>query len=264
MTFIKAEDAVSETLGFALLVFILTTAMAAVLMIGYPIYQGEVTKGHMQNMEEGFYLLSANANKVAMYESPSQSSELKLYGGTLMLRDLGYFNVSFEYGIGMPTKYAYFNQTLNTLEYESGNTRLAYFLGGVCRKDGATSIMLKEPSIYGYDTFNTKTLVISMVEIDNSMEALAGTGPIRITFNSPFYSKMVGTLLYPSANRTEQVTKVTIRMKSDYNDCFERYFRDRYGFDGGPDANGVLVMQKTYLPGITLYLVPNRISVNMN
>lgn len=265
MTFIRADDAVSETLGFALLAMILISVMSAVLMIGYPIYQSQVNEGHMQNMEEGFYLLSDNGNRVAMYESPAQSSELKLYGGTLGLQDLGYFKVSFDYG---GNKQGSINLSpLTSLEYESGSMKLAYILGGVVRKDGASSIMLKEPSIYAYNDINTgniKTMVIPMVQIDNSMEAIAGTGPIRITFNSPFYSKMVGTLNYPASNRTEQVTKMTIYMKSDYNDCFERYFRDHYQFTKIAGPNGELVMEKTFTTPITLYMVPNRITVNMN
>jgi len=81
MRLVDAEDAVSESVGFILMISILMTAMAMVLMIGYPMFINSVNEAHMQNVEEGFYLISTNANKVVMFESPIQSSELKTERG---------------------------------------------------------------------------------------------------------------------------------------------------------------------------------------
>jgi len=260
--FIK-DDAVSESLGFILLAFILTMAISIVLMIGYPIYQNTITQAHMQNMEEGFLLLSANANKVALYDSPIQSSELKLYGGSLWLRNDGYFNITYTTETGLRDNY---NYTIQVIEYALNDKSIAYIMGATCEKTGSTSIMMSEPAMYKNDTTGSNyTMVIPIINYQNDMGALAGTGLARLTISSPYYAKMVGTLSYPPATHVEHVKEIYITMKSSYSDCFCRYFQDRFGFTVVSSTGGELTMMHTYEdPGITLYIIPCQLSVEVN
>lgn len=262
MTLIKSDDAVSESVGFVLMILIITTSVAAVLMIGYPIFTDSVNEAHMMNMEEGFYLMSTNANKVVLFESPLQASELKLNGGALSLRDDGYINVSYEYWDGS-YKRDHDNMSLTVIEYVIGNKKIAYIMGGVCRKDGSSSVMLNDPLVYLYNSGSSNsTLFVPLIEYQNDIGAIAGTGLAQITFISPYYSKEMGTLNYPEPDRHDQVSMVNITMKSDYNDCFSRYFKSM-GFNPSITPDGVLTMENPYNPRISLYVPRSDIAVTV-
>lgn len=263
MTFVKSDDAVSESVGFVLMILIITTAIAAVLMIGYPIFADSVNEAHMQNMEEGFYLMSTNANKVVLFESPIQASELKLNGGALSLRDDGYINVSYEYRDGSNNIPDHDNMSLTVIEYVMGDKKIAYIMGGVCRKDGSSSVMLNDPLVYMYNAGSANsTLFVPLIEYQNDVGAIAGTGLVQITFISPYFSKEMGTLSYPEPDRHDQVSKVNITMKSDYNGCFSRYFKSM-GFNPSITSDGVLTMEQSYNPRISLYVPRSDIAVTM-
>jgi hypothetical protein len=261
---IGSDEAVSESLGLVLIAGTLTFAISLVLMLGYPVYVNSINEAHMQNMEEGFYLLSVNGDKVAMCESPAQSSELRLSGGVLSTQVDGEISVTC-YDSSLTNVINLFDTPypLTSLEYLLGNTRVAYDLGGVFKKEGSNSIILKEPPIY-YDT----ALVVPIITIHKGEGAIGGKGLTRVTMESPFYSKMTGTVSYPHANIYDNVYKVQIKVKSDYNDALMRYFVDPQGslkFDSATiDPNtGELIAEKTY-PGITVYIVPSSIDVSIN
>jgi hypothetical protein len=263
MRFINDDCAVSESVGFVLLAFIIMLGISVVLMIGYPIYTNSVNEGHIQNMENGFFLLSANANKVALYESPIQSSELKIHDGTLSLKQDGYINISYTYG---PTNIDdYTNKSLPIMEYTINNNNVAYLLGGVCKKDGdSPSIMLNSPLSYRYTTGNTPTIVFPLIEYPTEYGSIAGRGLTRVTISSPYYSKLIGSLNYPNAVRVDEVKNVTIYMKSDYTHSFSKYFHDNLGFTEIQNDDNLLIMNKDCtLDPITLYIVPCKISIDI-
>lgn len=271
MSFLKADEGVSESLGFVLVALILTTVIAAILMIGYPIYQQSINEGHMQNMEEGFYLLSANANKVALYESPIQSSELKLYGGVLSLHDDGYIKIYYKYydSVAHVDKWADDPITIPShkiMEYSLNNDKVAYVMGGVCKKEGGSSIVLKDPIAYQYMTGSTRTMVIPLIDYANQIEALAGTEFTRVELRSPYYSRAMSTLIYPNAERIDTVKEIQIEMTSEYNDCLGRYFTDKLGFYKEPNGvNGLPVLRLDCSANpITLYVPHCQLYVEIN
>lgn len=263
MSIIKSDDAVSESVGYIILIGILTTIIAITLMIGYPIFQSSVQDGHMQNMQEAIYLLSVNANKVAMYEAPSQSAEIKLNGGTLWVHDSGYFNITC-YDAGNNFIGSDNITPLIAMEYRLNNKKVGYILGGVCSKESDSSLLLSEPSIYNYtDTAGQTTMVVPLTTFQNTIGAISGTGTSRIIINSPYYSKTSNSVNYPNATRYDNVRHITIAMKSDYNQCFKLYFENTLGFQEVSDSNGVFVVKKDYSAPITLYLVPSELSVDI-
>jgi len=98
-------------------------------------------------------------------------------------------------------------------------------MGGVCRKNGDSSVMLHDPLIYMYNANTSNaTLFVPLILYQNDIGAIGGNGLAQITFVSPHYSKELSTLKYPEPDRRDEVSKVNITMQSDYNDCFKRYF----------------------------------------
>jgi hypothetical protein len=265
MRFVKAEDAVSESVGFVIIVSIIMTAMAMVLMIGYPMFINSVNEAHMQNVEEGFYLMSTNANKVILFESPIQSSELRMNGGTISLREDGYINVSYEYYNYTTSAYEPDddNRSITVLEYQISDQRVAYIMGGVCRKNGDSSVMLHDPLIYMYNAGTSNaTLFVPLILYQNDIGAIAWTGLAQVTFESPYYSKELSTLKYPEPDRKDRVRKINITMQSDYNDCFSRYFKS-LGFNPTITPGGLLTMEQGYSPDISLYVPRSDIAVQV-
>lgn len=263
MKILYDDTAVSESLSFMLIAFISMLALSVIVMIGYPMYQNAISESHLKNMEEGFYLLSANANKVVMYESPIQSSELKLYGGTLWLREEGDFIIEYTHTVGGNPVMEVYNGKIPVMEYLIANNRIAYVMGGVCKRDGqASSIMIRDPLAYTYTTTdNKKILVMPMIAYSSTEGALSGNGLTRVTISSPYYLKTIGTLNYPNSSRINDVTNIKITMNSEYTDCFSRYFQS-LGFSEVSNLNGVLVM--TCNNAQTLYIVPSKIQINID
>ncbi len=260
---LKSDEAVSESVGYIILVGILVTVVSIVLMIGYPIFQSSIQEGHMQNMQEAFYLLSANANKVAMYESPTQSAELQLNGGALSINDTGFFEITYY---DSSNNIIGTNNTTNliVMEYKLGDNTVAYILGGVCSGYGYSSTMLSKPSMYEYtNTDGHTTIVVPVTTFQNSIGAIGGTGTVRVIINSPYYSKTLNSVSYPAAVHYDYVYHISIRMKSDYNQCFKAYFENTLGFTEVSDSDGVFEVKKDYSDPATLYVVPSKISVNI-
>jgi hypothetical protein len=217
----------------------------------------------MQNMQEAFYLLSANANKVAMYESPTQSAELQLNGGALSINNIGFFNI---------TAYDSSNQIIGTnnitnlvvMEYKLSDNTVAYILGGVCSRYGDSSSMINEPSIYTYkDAADHATIVVPLTTFDNSIGAIGGTGTVRDIINSPYYSKTSRSVSYPPAFRYDDVAYITVTMKSGYNQCFKAYFENTLGFHEVSDSDGVFEVRNDYSPHATLYVVTSKITADI-
>jgi hypothetical protein len=88
----RSDAGVSESLSYIIIFGIYLTALAIIFAIGYPMYNNYVYQSHMENMVQGFDLVSENGNNVALLKTPYQQSELKLYDGTIALKSVGNFS----------------------------------------------------------------------------------------------------------------------------------------------------------------------------
>jgi hypothetical protein len=98
----------------------------------------------------------------------------------------------------------------------------------------------------------------------NTNGAIGGQGLSRVTINTPYTSKMIGTLNYLNAIHVDNVKKITINMNSTYDSCFERYFHDKLGFNQtSPEPDKYILMEKEYSPSCTLYIIPTKLTINV-
>lgn len=255
------DTAVSESLGYILIAGILLLSFAIIFVIGYPIYNGYIDGGHMKNMEDSFSIVAYNGNNVAMLNSPTASSELKMYGGNLATRGEGLITVTcYEWdGTNFNQKGDPYSLTFNIIEYSKGTDKIAYIGGSVCRLGQTGSVMLREPEIYEDET--DKTVVMSIVNLYDSEISIAGDGPMRIAFTTPYYSKMAQTVISPTSTKVEQVDRIEINIKSDYGNSFRGFFQDRLGYDlDSVDADGTINLHKDYSDA-TLYYMQCKVTV---
>lgn len=256
---LRSEAAVSESVGYMLVGFILLLSFVLVYTIGYPIYNSYVESGHMQNIEKSFSILALNGNGVAMQNSPFSSSELKMYGGTLATRDTGYINISYYSDTSGSNLLGYNNSSLTAIEYFKGTDRVAYIDGSVCKATLNGAVMLQEPEFFS----NGNMLFIPTIVLYESDVSLAGNTLARITFLTPYYSKMAQTVTTPGLVKYE-VYRVSISLSGDYKKCFSDYLQAEFGFTESPGANGELILSKSYPAGINIILPRLYLTVDVN
>jgi hypothetical protein len=266
MSFTRDDDAVSEMVGYTIMTGIIITAIAIVLMIGYPMFQKSITDAHMTNMAEGFNLLSSNGNKVAMYESPVQSSELKIYSGTLYIKNEGNVHITYNFDTTGTTEMGSTDYAdMKALEYASGGTKVAYYMGGVFKKEGDAVSMLEEPPIY-YDGVSDDgvldTLVLPIVVIDNDAQALGGTGVSRVTISTPYYSKSAQTIPSSKPITYSNIHRVVIDTNGEFSEALIDYFSGIEGFDPSQSDTDTIVLW--YNDAIDVHDVAGHITIDVN
>ena len=280
----RSEEGISNTLGFVIISGILLTSVAIVFVIGLPVYNKYVDQSHLQNMIEGFDLISENANNVALLKTPYQQSELKLYEGTIALKDTGTLQVECFDASGNPVPSTGSGNSvtsdsipLRIVEYTKGDSNIAYLLGGVFRKDDYSYPVVKRPEIYTYiDKNNNPVLVMPLITLYNNHFSLAGTTLARISFSTLYYSKKNQVVDQPVLHTYTGVKTVRITIEnSEYDDAIYRLLTEDE--DGTPDDYDLhfdkdtssstpdkLVMTKTYSTPITVNTVQTTIIVTIN
>jgi hypothetical protein len=195
--FIKSENAVSESLGFALTLGILIVSSALVYYGGVPILEKSEKTTHFQEMEKSFILLSQNIDKVALDRAPIRNTELKIKDGTMSVSHNSVITVGgFSYEIG-------------SIEYTYDDRTVAYENGGVFTKyPGGEVVMVSKPRF----SVGAVTTIPAIGLIGESW--ISGEGIIRIKSNS--YSSS----LQPVANGT-----VSLVIQSSYYKGWAEYLK---------------------------------------
>lgn len=254
----RPDAAVSESISFILLTGILLTAFFIIYTTGMPVYNSYLDESHMSNIEQSFSIIAHNGNTVALHKSPFSSSELKVFGGQLSTRDAGFLNIA--YYDGGNNLLGSNNTSLMVLEYTKNQDRVAYVDGGVCRYyQGSGSIMLADPPIFS----SPDSLIVPTIVLFNSNLSISGNGLTRISFLTPYYSKMSQTISLPSVANVP-ASRVDITLGGDYADCLGRYFRDSHGFGMTSNPDGTVLVSKTYPAGVNLQIITSYLTVQAN
>lgn len=273
-----SDAAVSESIGYVIISGILCSLLAIIFLMGYPLYNNYVDQSHLQNMMEGFDLVSENGNNVALLKTPYQQSEIKLYGGNVGIRGVGTMRVQYFADLAGTTPVAPTGGSsttgdsvaLRALEYSKDDSTIAYLLGGVFKRDEHTYPVIKKPDIYSYTRADgTPVLYLPLISLYENTYSLAGTTLARISFGTLYYSKKNQTVSQPVFNIYDHVRLVKITLESDYNDCLYTYFHDEWGFDKdmGESTADKLVMTKAYsnpATGITVNTVQSFVIASIN
>ena len=92
----KSERAVSEVVDTILILGIMLIAISIIGVAGYPALQNIQEHGHTENIKQSHIILCENVNKVIFGIAPSQSVELKMYGGSVMASGTSTINVTMQ------------------------------------------------------------------------------------------------------------------------------------------------------------------------
>lgn len=221
----------SEVVGVVLLLglTLLVTGVVVAVAVG-PVGESQ-QRAATTNAEDVMTLFDSRAALVALDRTDRQTVDLGNPGegryavddsaGWIRLRHLNY---SDDGG----TAYV-LNETLGTVTYTNGDTRIAYQGGGVWRSDGrGTPVLLSPPEFH----YQSQTLTLPVVAVSGAPDARTGTRRAAITplainrarypNRSAVYPDGSHRYLNPISNGT-----VVLDVHSRYAEGWAEYFRDQ-------------------------------------
>jgi hypothetical protein len=255
--FLRSEDAVSEVVDFSIILGIMLLAVAVIGVAGFPLVAQMQESGHAENIRQSFTVLTANINKIAFGAAPSQSVELKLYGGLVSVTGDSVINVTVQAwntSISSVESHTFTRQMrmiLNEYEdrsicYENTGAWVKYPIGD--------ALMVSRPKFVLHDD----VLTIPAVMISGST-GISGVGLVRVTSDGGAAS------VYSYYN----VSQVDITIKSKYYKAWERYLKDTDDLGmqsiSVDDTNTTVHLQKVYSPdNIDVHVIYSPMSVTVD
>lgn len=216
---LASDDAVSESIGYILIIGIIIVSLGIIYAIGYPMLTGAVDDGHFENMENGFDIMSDNMERVSTYHAPGQSVELKLKGGTLRSESSGRFNVTLTFVNDTTIEQSWVKMSL---VYIINGKTIGYECGGVMENDGHDMYVLKEPGIVNGDPY-----IIPIDKLWSQPSSVSGDGLAKVTINGN----------NPTVNQYSQIKEINITVESEFYESWARYFEQSLGMTATYDSD---------------------------
>ncbi|MCX9024466.1 MAG: hypothetical protein OIN85_00040 [Candidatus Methanoperedens sp.] len=204
---LSSEDAVSEVVDFVTILGLLVLSIGIIGVAGYPIIKNAQEANHIENTKQSFIVLANNVNKVVIGQAPSQSVELKMYGGSLSVTGSSTINITANNSAGL--RIPILNDTrMRSIESVVGETVVAYEGTGVWAKyPNGNTILVSKPLI----TNQSNVLVIPIVTIGGS-SSTGGSGMSRVTVKG-----------VPIVTFYSNVSDIIVTINSSYSKGWENY-----------------------------------------
>lgn len=177
------EKAVSEAIGFILILGLVLTGIGLVTLYGYPVLVKEQSSTDVKNMERAMIVIQNDMKSLCFKNVPYKETTLQVSGGTLGVINASNYEGYITVSDGTDTK----KYLLGALTYRSdrGTEVITLENGAVMtRQEGvAGSAMLAEPRWF-YDG-PTKTFVIYIMSISADEPMVkSGMTTVRMSLNS--------------------------------------------------------------------------------
>lgn len=215
-TIMKDDSAVSEMVDYSIILGIILLATAIITVAGVPMLKHMQENQHTENMEQSFQVLAMNMNKVVFGNAPSQSVELKMYGGSLYSESDDSSNMSITMKVwdnSTGFRIENYSSQMGKLESDFQGTLIGYENGGVwARYSSGNALMLSEPRI----TYANNVIVIPDASIFG-INSISGSGLVRITADS----RIKSTVSY------QNVSQMNVTITSDYVEAWEKFLTER-------------------------------------
>jgi hypothetical protein len=252
----NSENAVSEVIDVVFILGIMFFAISLIGTSGYPFLQNMQENGHTENIKQSYIVLSENMNKVVFGNAPSQSVELKMYGGGIWVTGDSVINVTVQTWNSSLLPPAIESQTFShqtrEIQNEYEGTLISYENTGVWAKyENGGTVMVKEPEF----VFSDNTLFIPSSTI-SGVGGHAGEGLVRAVADGGESS------VYKYTN----VSAVDITIMSQYYDGWEKYLDDTFGMkiiSRDENNNTIQVRKDDYLENIDVYILYSPLSVRI-
>jgi len=177
------EKAVSEAVGFILILGIVISGIGLVTLYGYPVLVKEQSNTDIKNMERAMIVIQNDMKSLCFKNVPYKETSLQVSGGTLEVTNFssygGYMNVTTDAGFWI--------YPFGALTYRSDRSNEVITLenGAVMtRQEGAAgSAMLAEPRWFYDDATRTFVIYIMNITTDTLM-AKSGMTTVRMSLEN--------------------------------------------------------------------------------
>ena len=242
---VKINDkAVSEAIGFILILGLVLTGIALVTLYGYPVLVKEQSSTDVKNMERAMIVIQNDMKSLCFKNVPYKESTLQVSGGTLEVIDASSYQGSIEISIGGSHVKQF---SPGALIYRSDRSTEVITLenGAVMtRQEGAAgSAMLAEPRWFcDVDpTTNKKTFVIYLMNISaDERMAKSGMATVRMKLNSS------STQAMPVSSGEKVTVEYNSGSSGDYKVAWKNYLtsptvgmKPKDGFQNTYEISGV-------------------------
>ncbi|KLK88592.1 hypothetical protein SZ63_06205 [Methanoculleus sediminis] len=213
------EKAVSEAIGFVLILGIVISGIGLVTLYGYPVLVKEQSNTDVRNMERAMIVIQNDMKSLCFKNVPYKETSLQVSGGTFEV-----INAS-DYGgfINVTNGTADFQQDyyLGALTYRSdrGTGVITLENGAVMMRQewAAGSAMLAEPRWFYDDELSERTFVIYIMNVTaDTYMAKSGMTTVRMSLED----SSTQTIPVPGGNVTVEYTSGS---SGDYSTAWENY-----------------------------------------
>jgi hypothetical protein len=227
----RSEIAVSEVVGFIIILGIMMTGIGLVTLYGYPALIQEQSNANIKNMERNMIVLQNDIESLTYKSVPYEETSMQVSGGVLSVEnpatppDKPYFTI---YYTGNPD----IEFRSGEIQFESSSQDAVVILenGAVIIRywsDPTGSAMISEPRWY-YDS-PTKTFVIPLITVSSDVPlSQSGVGTVRmnITESPPE--------MYPHSGGTVSVAydpDITNHHQTAWDNYFDKLGLPQSGVD---------------------------------
>ncbi|WP_445474701.1 DUF7289 family protein [Methanococcoides methylutens] len=259
-----SQNAVSSVVG-SLLIFSITIICITLMFIySVPMIAEMQDNAEAQKAEQAFTILDSRISKVALGESPLQTTSISLEGGAINVNaqdeaDKGKMTIQIINQTDNTTEE--FNCSLGTIEYVKGDRKIAYEGGGVWSNYGSKggTVMLSPPEFH----YNGVTLTLPIMTI-NGRSSSSGKGDFDIAVTSDNEPQILYPNVSASALRKNPVIhdKVIVYVESQYYDAWANY-AETLVFTSATrdDANETAIIEFHTLPPMGTFSLTNKIKM---
>ncbi len=251
---INSDDAVSELVDFSIILGIILLATAIIVVAGIPLLKHMQENQHSENIVQSFQVLAPNINKVVKGNAPSQSIELKIYGGTLSVTSASYMKVNMKVWNAANGSFETetFGKHIGTIENSYKDTLVCYENTGIwARYENEKSVIKQEPLF----SFSDNVLLIPCSSLSGT-SSLSGNGLVSVTANG--------------GRRTIEsyynISRVNITIESNYFKAWENYLNGtmKMPIIMTDEVNNTVYASKNYAQNIDVFIVESPMHVRID
>ncbi|MCG7849603.1 MAG: hypothetical protein MIO93_10555 [ANME-2 cluster archaeon] len=223
---IFSQNAVSEVVGYMLLLGIIVTSVGLVSVLAIPIIEDAKEDAYLKNMEQGFTVLDSKVSLVTLGKSPTQLVQMNCPKGDITVYDQNTSHITVTYTDFNET-YEIYNESLGTIQYQLGENKIAFEGGGVFRKypGEGDPVTITPPEFH----YNGETLTLPIIKVEGN-QSVGGSGVVNIYL----VSNNTPNVLFPNpdfdSNYTNPLTlgkTMSVVIKSDYYMGWANYIKER-------------------------------------
>ena len=207
------NEAQSEIVGVVLILGITFASIGVILLLGQPILSDATNSATVDRVQNEMITLDSRLTAASVGTSVNETLTFNLEGGSLTSEpDATRFNVTLENGDTI------YNRSIGKIEYENGETAVAYEAGGIWRRNTLTdaSFLISPPDF----TFDGETLSLPVYNV-TSEGGYSGPNTLSVRGGNR-------TKYYPNATLSNPVDgNVTVTVETEYHQGWARYFENQ-------------------------------------